>query len=128
MKENGDLMKKEPKKEDNFLLYVPEKKHTNWEVKNGKVYLVFYHNKTIERFMRWLVKKPNVSDVELDDLGSAVWTAIDGKASVYEIGEKILKQFGEKCDPVYDRLIMFLRYLNRKGWISFDRGNQENTK
>ncbi|MDF2880763.1 MAG: hypothetical protein K0R54_1320 [Clostridiaceae bacterium] len=128
MKENGDLMKKEQKKEDNFLLYVPAKKHTDWEVKNGKVYLIFHHNKSIEKFMRWLVKKPYVSDVELDDMGSEVWKSIDGKTSVYEIGEKLLKQFGEKCDPVYDRLIMYLRYLNRKGWVSFDRGNQESNK
>lgn len=128
MKENGDLMKKEQKKEDNFLLYVPVKKHTDWEVKNGKVNLIFYHNKAIEKFMRWLVKKPYVSDIELDDIGSAVWNSIDGKTSVYDIGEKLLSQFGKKCDPVYDRLIMYLRYLNRKGWISFDRGNQESNK
>lgn len=127
MKENGGLMKKEQKKEDNFLLYVPVKKHTDWEVKNGKVFLIFYHNKTIEKFMRWLVKKPYVSDIELDDIGSAVWKSIDGKTSVYDIGEKLLKEFGKKCDPVYDRLIMYLRYLNRKGWVSFDRGNQENS-
>ncbi|WP_243108048.1 PqqD family protein [Clostridium sp. JN-9] len=128
MKENGDLMKKKHKNEDNFLLYVPVKKHTDWEVRSGKVYLLFYHNKPIEKFMRWLVKKPYVSDVELDDIGSYVWKSIDGKISVYEIGERLLKEFGKKCDPVYDRLIMYLRYLNRKGWVYFDRGNQKSSK
>lgn len=111
--------------EDNFLLYIPKKKHDTWELKNGKVFLIFHHNKAVEKFMRWLVKKPNVSDIELDDMGSKVWQCIDGKRTVYEIGEEMLRVFGEKIDPVYDRLIMYLRYLSKKGWISFSRGNQK---
>jgi hypothetical protein len=77
-----------------------------------------------ERFLRWLVKKPAVSDIELDELGSRVWILIDGNRSVYDIGQELLKEFGEKCQPVYERLIMYLRYLNKKGWIAFERGNQ----
>ncbi len=116
---------KENHKEDNFLLYVPKKKHEAWEIRNGKVYLIFYHDKIVERFVRWLVKKPNVSDMELDEIGSKVWQYIDDKRTVYDIGQELLKNFGEKMNPVYDRLIMYLRFLNRKGWISFDRGNQK---
>lgn len=116
--------KKEKKDQDNFLLYIPKKKHEKWEVKNGTVYLIFEHDKTAEKFARWLVKKPYVSDVELDELGSAVWQLIDGKRTLHEIGVKLVEQFGEKCDPIYDRLIMYIRHLNKKGWISFDRGPQ----
>lgn len=111
-------------KKDNFLMYIPRKKHNTWEVRKGKVYLIFYHNKSIEKFVRWLVKKPCVSDMSLDDLGSSVWLLIDGKNSVYDIGKKLEEKFGESCQPVYDRLIMYIRYLNRRGWIAFDRGNQ----
>lgn len=125
MEEKNNGSKKNKKKQDNFLLYVPQKKHLHWEEKKGIVFLIFYHNKPIERFARWLVKKPNTSDIELDSLGSRVWLSIDGERTVYGIGEELKKTFGEKCEPVYDRLIMFLRYLNRRGWISFDRGNQE---
>lgn len=114
--------------EDNFLLYIPKKKHETWEVRNNKVYLIFHHNKSIEKFVRWLVKKPNVSDMELDEIGSKVWLCIDGQSTVYEIGQEMEKIFGEKINPVYDRLIMYLRYLNRKGWISFLRGNQQEAK
>jgi hypothetical protein len=117
-------MKKTKKKEDNFLLYIPQKKHVNWEEKKGKVYLIFQHNKPAEKFLRWLVKKPYISDLELDALSSSTWKIIDGKKSVYEIGECLLKQHGNDCQPINERLIMFLRYLNKKGWISFERGNQ----
>lgn len=113
------------KKEDNFLLYVPRKKHDNWEIRHNAVYLIFHHEKPVEKFMRWLAKKPTVSDVELDEIGSAVWLLIDGERSVHDISQELLEKFGEGCQPVYDRLIMYLRYLNRKGWIAYDRGNQQ---
>ena len=121
---NKEESKKKTKKEDNFLLYIPKKKHETFEVNKGIVKLVFYHDKFAEKALRWLVKKPYISDMELDQLGSRVWLLIDGKKSVYDIGQDILNEFGSSCEPVYDRLIMYLRYLNKKGWISFERGNQ----
>ena len=127
-KKRKNNKKKENFKQDNFLLYVPKKKHETWEIRENKVYLIFYHNKAIERFVRWLVRKPNVSDMVLDELGSKVWLLIDGKTTVYDIGKKFEDKFGSKCQPVYERLIMYIRYLNRRGWISFDRGNQEAQK
>lgn len=126
--ENKKYKKKENFKQDNFLLYVPKKKHKTWEIRKGKVYLIFYHNKAIEKFVRWLVKKPNVSDMAFDERGSAVWLLIDGKATVYDIGKKLEEKFGSSCQPVYERLIMYIRYLNRRGWITFDRGDQEGGK
>jgi len=116
--------KEKYKNDDNFLLYVPKKKHNTWETKKGKVVLIFHHTKRVEKFARWLVNKPTVSDVELDNLGSKVWMSIDGKNTVYDIGVILEQTFGEKCSPTYDRLTMYLRYLVKKGWISFDKGNQ----
>ena len=118
-------MKKNEKREDNFLLYIPKKKHKDWEERKGKVFLIFHHDKAAEKFLRWLVKKPYVSDIELDDIGSNTWKLIDGERSVHEIAQGLLKIYGDKIEPVNERLIMYLRHLNKKGWISFDRGNQE---
>ena len=122
----GDYMvkNKEVKNQDNFLLYIPVKKHLEYEAKNGYVYLIFHHDKAIEKFLRRLVKKPAVSDIKLDDLGTFVWQSIDGKKNVYEIGKDLKKKFGNRCEPVYDRLIMYLRYLSKKGWIAFEKGDQ----
>jgi hypothetical protein len=117
-------MKDNNRKEDNFLLYIPKKKHMEWEERNGKVFLIFRHDKAAEKFLRWLVKKPYVSDLELDDLGSSTWKFIDGKKSVHEIAQSLLKKYGKSVEPVNERLIMYLRHLNKKGWISFDRGEQ----
>jgi hypothetical protein len=102
---------------DDFLWRIPIKKHQTWEVRDDAVCLIFKHDKMSEKFMRWFVKEQCMSDIELDVIGSSVWRYIDGESSVYEIAEIIIEEFGEGCQPVYDRLIMYLRYLNRKGWI-----------
>lgn len=116
--------KKKDKREDNFLLYVPKRKHKTFEVRNEKVYLLFYHDKLIERFLRWLVRKPRVSDIEFDEIGSLVWLLIDDERSVYQIGQELREKLGERCEPLYERLIMYIRYLNKKGWIGFEKGQQ----
>ncbi|WP_041276426.1 PqqD family protein [Desulfosporosinus acidiphilus] len=115
---------KKKNKEDNYLCYIPWKQHQQWELRNGKVFLFFEHDKFVEKFARWLVKKPYISDVELDDLGSQVWSLIDGKCTVFEIGQKLQNLFGTEFDPKYQRLISYLNYLNKKGWILFKRGPQ----
>lgn len=116
--------KRDKNNKDNFLLYIPKIKQSSWEERKGRVVLLFYHTKFVERLMRWLVKKPYVSDIELDELGSSVWRLIDGKRSIYDIGQCLRENHGEKCEPVYDRLIMYIRYLVRKGWLALNRGNQ----
>lgn len=106
--------------QDNFLLYVPHIRHTEWIEKKGNVYLIFHHNHPIQKAANWLVKKSNTTDMRFDDLGSTVWKSIDGKRNIFEIGEVIKAKFGESCEPVYERLIMYVRYLNRRGWIYFE--------
>lgn len=101
------------------MLYVPIIKHQEFQVKKGKVLLVFRHDHIIQKAAFWLVKKPRVSDLELDELSSFVWLSMDGTRNVYEIGQAVKEKFGESAEPLYERLIMFLRYLSRKGWIIF---------
>ena len=113
------------KKEDNYFLYVPRIKQKYWEIRNDRVYLIFHHDKLIEKIVSWLFKKPYTSDIELDELGSKVWLYIDGKRTIYEIAKKNEELYGKKFDPSYKRLILFLNYINKKGWVSFERGPQK---
>ncbi|WP_138205356.1 PqqD family peptide modification chaperone [Haloimpatiens lingqiaonensis] len=135
MVNKNNNIKEDKNFDDNFLLYIPIKKHKYWEKRNGNVYLIFYHEKAIEKFLRWLVKKPAVSDIKLDKLGTAVWESMDGKNNIYDIGNILLNvpeiqkeyknlnkdNYKETCHPIYERLIMYMRYLNKKGWISFKK-------
>lgn len=115
-------IKREEKKRDNFLLYVPHRSDkVEWENRKGKVVFIFHHNKLIEKTVRIFVKRPKTTTLELDEIGSAVWNLINGERNVYEIGQKLKEKFGDEVEPLYERLIMFIRYLNRRGWIYFSR-------
>lgn len=107
---------------DNFMMYVPSIKHTDYVIKDGSVFLVFHHDKLIEKFLRWIVKKPYVSDIKLDDIGTFIWQNINGKNTVYEIGQIMKKNYGNKCEPLYERLTMYLGYLIKRGWVKVKMG------
>lgn len=118
--------KKKNKKDDNFMLYIPVKNHNNWLQKDNVIYLVFKHDRPIERFAAWLTRKPTIRDIKLDKLGTRVWQLLDGKNNVYKIGQLLLKEYGDSCQPVYERLIVYLRYLSKKGWIRFKTSKELN--
>jgi len=107
--------------QEKFLLYKPLRKIEEWGVNNDIVKLFFNHNKPVERFMRWLMKKSKVSDLKLDEIGSMVWQFCDGTKTVYQIAIAMVKRFNDTEQNSIDRLIMFLRYLSRRGWITFEK-------
>jgi len=120
----GEMMhnkKNKERSEENFLLYKPLRKIEHWEVKEEKVKLIFEHNKPIERFIRRFIKKSKFSDIELDEMGSMVWQLCDGNKTVYDIALNMVKKFNDTERNAIDRLIIFLRYLSRKGWITFEK-------
>ena len=55
----------------------------------------------------------------LDEFGSATWQLINGKNRVFEIAEKLTYEFGEKVQPVNERLTLFLTQLHKYNFISF---------
>ena len=108
------------KEEKNFLLYIPEIKYDNYKVdENNIVTLYFEHNKPMERFVRWLVKKNNLSDIVFDEKSSLAWLLMDGKRSIYDIALEMAKWLGDTEEVAIERLVMYIRYIARKGWIKF---------
>jgi hypothetical protein len=57
--------------------------------------------------------------VKLDEKGSFLWSLIDGKRCVREIGVSFSKKFGAEAEPLYDRLAVFLQQLERSGFIIY---------
>lgn len=100
-------------------MYVPRKSYDNWVQKNNNVYIVITHDKFIDKIARKLFNKPKTTNVKLDELGTFVWQMIDDSKTVHDIGQCLIKEFGEKCEPTYERLTIYLRYLNKMGLIRF---------
>ena len=66
----------------------------------------------IQRFFRKLkFKIPMYKRTTLDEYGSEVFLQIDGDKTVKEIGDNLEKKYGEKVNPLYERLLIFLNHI-----------------
>lgn len=63
--------------------------------------------------------KSSVIKLKLDEIGSASWLAIDGKKNVAEIAAELVQKFGDKIDPVEERLTKYLTTLYEQRFITF---------
>ena len=64
------------------------------------------------------MKRPNYK-INLDTFGTSVWNAINGKNTVAEIGDVLRNEFGEKIEPVYERLGLFIKMLEKNKLIVY---------
>lgn len=71
----------------------------------------------LNRLFQKVLKKPKISYIHLDDLGSFIWNQIDGQTTVFQISEKVKETYGEKAEPLYDRLIKYLEILKNNKFI-----------
>ena len=103
----------------NFALYIPVIKHQQWENDAGRVTLHITTKDPVKKFAGWLVKKSPVTTLDLDEMGSKAWLLIDGEKSIYEISKEINKDGKDTSEEALRRLVTFVRYLAKKGWITF---------
>ena len=82
-------------------------------------------NRFAKKYFEPMLKSP-VIKLKLDEIGSASWLAIDGKKNVAEIATELLKKFGDKIDPVDERLTKYLTTLYEQRFISFQEIKGEN--
>ena len=74
-----------------------------------------FFNKIAQKFF----KKPKVSYVHLDENGSFLWPLLDGEKSILELGVFVKEHFGEKAEPLYERLAKYFQILESYKFISF---------
>ncbi|MEW5761255.1 MAG: PqqD family protein [Candidatus Thermoplasmatota archaeon] len=63
--------------------------------------------------------KPNYR-LNLDEYGSFVWALCNGENDVEAIGIALKKKFGDKVEPIYERLAKFLQILETNEVIRMD--------
>ena len=63
------------------------------------------------------MKRPNFR-IKLDEFGTWVWLHIDGRRTVYQIGVELQQEFGDKVEPVFQRLGLFINSLAQHRYIS----------
>ena len=111
--------KKAEKKSANYLDFVPKiKEGLRWE-KTQKDVTIYIENKGVmNRIAQKLLQKPKVSQIHLDEMGNFIWPLMDGERKLIEIAELVKAEFGEKAEPLYNRLVKYVRTLETYGFIA----------
>jgi hypothetical protein len=86
----------------------------------GRARVVIPRNSFIDRAVRVFKNTPRAFTADLDEFGSFVCEAIDGKKTVFEIGALLKGRFGSDIEPVYERLASFLCLLKNNKLIRFE--------
>jgi len=113
-------MAKKNVKTNNYLDYVPTHANLKFEMNESGQVTLFVENKGFfHKMAQLLLKKPKISQVHLEEMGSFIWPLIDGKRSIYDIAVLVKEQYGEKAEPLYNRLVQYMKNLEAYGFISF---------
>jgi len=91
--------------------------------KKGIVTLEVKNRGFYNRIAQFFFKRPEVSFITLEEFGSFIWNQIDGQKTVMEIGEKVKNQFGEKAEPLYERLGQYMNTLRKCEYIVWVKNN-----
>ncbi|ETP71190.1 Coenzyme PQQ synthesis protein D (PqqD) [Lachnospiraceae bacterium JC7] len=103
----------------NFLDIIFEiRSDLNWTRSESGEVIVEMENKGItNRIAQKFFKKPAVSHIHLQGMGSFIFGCIDGKRSVFEIGALLRDEYGEGAEPLYERLSLYMKQLQNTGFI-----------
>ena len=108
------------KKEENYLEKIPVRGDFKWTTDNDGIVTLEIENKGVfNKIAQKLFKKPRISYVHLDKMGSFIWPIIDGEKSILDISEDVDKEFGEDAKPLYERLAKFFQILASYGFVTF---------
>lgn len=116
------MKKKKEVISENYLERKPVRsEQLGWSADDqGMVTLEIENTGAMNRIAQKLFKKPKISYVHLDKMGSFVWSLIDGEKSIVELGEAVEEKFGEEAHPLYERLAKYFQILDSYHFISWN--------
>lgn len=102
----------------NLLELIPER-NIGWE-RDNEGFVVLLKPKLQHPFFRKHVlpklKRPHYK-IKLDEVGSFFWEHCDGTQRIDDIASRMTKHFGDKIEPLYDRIALFLQSLEKNKFI-----------
>ena len=106
------------KKNENYLDYIPVADPRNtWDAENGKVTINMVHRGFYAGIAQKVFHRPRVSHIDLDEYGSYFWLRMDGKKSVGDLALEMKEQFGDKAEPLYERIVKYTQILRNNKFI-----------
>lgn len=105
----------------NYLEQIPLRhKDIEWSKdENEMVTLEIENTGLFNRIAQKVFKRPKISYIHLDEMGSFIWPKLDGTKSIIALGEDVKEHFGENAEPLYERLAQFFKILESYHFIVF---------
>jgi len=110
------------RKGQNFMLMTPIRNDKiSWLIKkDGLIQLKIARKGLLFNILKFFYRDlPENIYLDLDEIGSEVWRLCDGQNTVYDIATKLSNKFGAKVEPLYPRLVTYLKILRQNGLIYF---------
>ena len=108
------------------LLDMIATRNREWEqTEDGRV-IILQPKFTNKWLVAWLIprmRRPHFR-IKLDEFGSWVWLECNGRRTVEEIATSLQAKFGEKTEPVYERLGQFINKLAHYKFLLVDQSQQ----
>lgn len=112
-------------KPQNYLERVPvHKTGMEWSLDgNERVQLHIENKGVFNHIAQKLLKKPKITYIHLDEMGSFIWPLIDEEKDLIAIGKLVGEHFGEAADPLYERVAKFFQILDSYGFVEWKEKN-----
>lgn len=112
---------KKAKKNENYLERIPNRSDKiKWSADEEGIITLDIENKGLfNRLAQKFFKKPKVSHVHLDKMGSFVWPLMDGEMDIIAIGVLVKEHFGEEAEPLYERLAKYFQILDSYSFVEW---------
>lgn len=109
------------KNSENYLERIPLRKTgLTWTQDDKRIVTLNIENKGFfNKLAQKFFKKPPITYVHLDELGSFVWPLVDGEKDIIALGKEVDEHFGETAHPLYERLAKFFQILDSYGFIEW---------
>jgi hypothetical protein len=118
---------REPR-ERNLLALVPERTKDYVLRDDGLVDVIIprFGDGRVAKVLETLIKRTPIL-LKLDEIGTLTWHLCDGKHTVEEIGDQMDRTFGQRVEPVYDRLALFFKEMERRELIRWKESGAPGT-
>ena len=110
---------------ENYLERKPLRADLKWSEEDGIITLEKENTGVMNRIAQTLFHKPRISYIHLDETGSFIWPMLDGETSIIVLGERVKEHFGEKAEPLYERLVKYLQILESYGFVRVPENTKE---
>ncbi len=107
----------------NYLDFVPvvNEECSFFMEKDGQIIIEIENKGFFNVIAQKIFRRPRFTKVHLDSMGNFIWPHINGENSIYDISLFVKEEFGEKAEPLYNRLVQYFRTLESYGFVRIEK-------